>query len=100
MSEQGFLRHILPSLSLTNDELDRQVHTAKPIKVVDTEPDSPAALPVPFGSTPQQYEIHGQRYEVMFDRILTPKFTAEIDDLRTWHMDIRQVEWGGDYGEA
>jgi hypothetical protein len=34
MREQRFLRHILPPLNLTNDELDRQVHTAKPIKVI------------------------------------------------------------------
>lgn len=91
MREQGFLRHILPPLPLTNDELDRQVHTAKPIKVVDMEPDSPAAISVPLGSTPEQYQILGNRYAVMFDRILTPKFTADVDDLRTWHMDIRQV---------
>lgn len=91
MREQGFLRHILPPLNLTNDELDRQVHTAKPIKVIDMEPDSPAAISVPLGSTPQQYQILGTRYAVMFDRILTPKFTADVDDLRTWHMDIRQV---------
>ena len=91
MREQGFLRHILPPLSLTNDELDRQVHTAKPIKVIDMEPDSPAAISVPLGSTPQQYQIMATRYAVMFDRILTPKFTADVDDLRTWHMDIRQV---------
>lgn len=91
MREQGFLRHILPPLPCTNDELDRQVHTAKPIKVIDMEPDSPAAISVPLGSTPQQYQILGTRYAVMFDRILTPKFTADVDDLRTWHMDIRQV---------
>ena len=91
LREQGFLRHILPPLPMTNDELDRQVHTAKPMKVVDMEPDSPAAISVPLGSTPQQYQIMGNRYAVMFDRILTPKFTADVDDLRTWHMDIRQV---------
>ena len=27
----------------------------------------------------------------MFDRIVTPRFVKDIDELRTWQMDIRQV---------
>jgi hypothetical protein len=27
----------------------------------------------------------------MFDRIATPRFTKDVDELRTWIMDIRQV---------
>jgi hypothetical protein len=27
----------------------------------------------------------------MFDRIVTPRFTKDVDELRTWVMDIRQV---------
>ena len=26
-----------------------------------------------------------------FDRIVTPRFTKDVDELRTWYMDIRQV---------
>lgn len=91
MREQGFARHILPPLPLNNDELDRQVHTAKPIKVIDMEPDSPAAISVGLGGTPEQYQILGRRYAVGFERILTPAYTADVDDLRTYHMDIRQI---------
>jgi len=28
---------------------------------------------------------------VMFDRILTPRFTKDVDELRTYDMDIRQI---------
>ena len=66
------------------------VNTAKPTKLI-VMPDSPAAISMPLGSTPKQYQILGTRYAVMFDRILTPSFTADVDDLRTWNMDIRQV---------
>ena len=31
----GFFRRIMPVIAVTNDELDRQVDTDKPIKVVD-----------------------------------------------------------------
>jgi hypothetical protein len=91
MREDGFLRRIMPPLQITNEELDRQVTTDKPVKVVDKEPDSPAAISVPFATLPMNLYIRGPRYLVMMDRILTPRFTKDVDELRTWIMDIRQV---------
>lgn len=91
MREDGFYRRILPPLQITNDELDRQVDTDKPVKVVDKEPDSPAAVSIPFATLPTNFYIRGPRYRVMFDRLVTPRFTKDVDELRTWVMDIRQV---------
>lgn len=91
MREDGFYRRILPPLQISNDELDRQVDTDKPVKVVDKEPDSPAAISIPFATLPTNIYIRGPRYRVMFDRIVTPRFTKDVDELRTWVMDIRQV---------
>jgi hypothetical protein len=91
MREDGFFRRIMPPTPITNDELDRQVSTDKPVKVVDKEPGSPAAVSIPFATLPMNYYIRGNRYLVMFDRITTPRFTKDVDELRTWHMDIRQV---------
>ena len=34
MREDGFYRRIMPPIPITNDELDRQVDTEKPVKVV------------------------------------------------------------------
>ena len=91
MREDGFYRNILPAVQVSNDDLTRQVHTDKPCIVVDKEPDSPAAISLPFGSLPLQLYIRGPRYLVTFDRIMTPRFTKDVDELRTYHMDIRQV---------
>lgn len=91
MREDGFYRRIIPPLQIANDELDRQVDTDKPVKVVDKEPDSPAAISIPFANLPLNVYIKGPRYRVLFDRIVTPRFTKDIDELRTWVMDIRQV---------
>lgn len=91
MREDGFYRKILPPIPITNDELDRTVQTDKPIKIVDKEPDSPAAISIPFATLPQNLYIRGPRYQVTFDRIATPRFTKDVDELRTWIMDIRQV---------
>lgn len=91
MREDGFHRRIQPPVQITNDELDRQVDTDKPVKVVDKEPNSPGAISVPFATQPINRYIKGPRFRVMFDRILTPRFTKDIDELRTYDMDIRQI---------
>ena len=91
MREDGFYRRILPALPISNDQLDRQVYTDKPVKIVDKEPDSPAAISIPFATLPMNLYIKGNRYEVTFDRIVTPRFTKDVEELRTWIMDIRQV---------
>jgi hypothetical protein len=91
MREDGFFRRIIPPLQISNDDLDRQVDTDKPVKVVDKEPDSPAAISLPFASLPINIYIKGPRYRVLFDRVVTPRFTKDVDELRTWVMDIRQV---------
>lgn len=91
MREDGFTRRIIPPVQITNDELDRQVDTDKPVKIVDKEPNSPAAISVPFATLPMNRYIRGPRFRVMFDRIMTPRFTKDIDELRTYDMDIRQI---------
>lgn len=91
MREDGFYRRIMPPIPITNDELDRAVDTDKPVKIVDKEPDSPAAISIPFATLPTNLYIRGPRYRVQFDRIATPRFTKDVDELRTWIMDIRQV---------
>lgn len=91
MREDGFARRILPPIPLGNDDIDRSVDTDKPVKIVDMEPGSPAAMSIPFATTPMGRYIKGRRYRVMFNRIVSPKFTKDVDELRTYHMDIRQV---------
>ena len=89
--EAGFYRKIMPPVQVSNDDLDRQVDTDKPVIIVDKEPGSPAAISIPFATLPINVYIRGPRYRVMFDRIVTPRFVKDIDELRTWQMDIRQV---------
>jgi len=91
MREDGVYRRILPMIPVTNDRLVPQVDTDQPVVVVDKEPDSPAAISIPFAALPDNLYIKGDRYKVTFDRIVTPRFTKDVDELRTWVMDIRQV---------
>lgn len=89
--EDGFARRIMPPLPISNEELDRQYWTDKPVKIIDKEPDIPPAISVPYGALPINWYIRGPRYQVTFERILSPRFTKDVSELRTWTMDIRQV---------
>lgn len=91
MREDGFMRPILPDVTIMNSELDRQADTPKPVKIVDKEPDSPAAVSVAFATLPTNTYIRGARYSITFDRIMTNRFVVDVDEIRTWDMDIRQI---------
>lgn len=89
--ESSFFEKLLPSTKISDDELTPQLATDKPVKLVNREPGSPGACTVPFGTQPIQYYIRGDRYAVFFDRLVTPKFTKDVTELRTYGYDIRQV---------
>lgn len=89
--EDGFTRRIMPPLQVSNDDLDRQLWTDKPVIIVDKEPNIPPAISVPFGTLPTNFYIRGPRYQVTFDRLLSPRAVKDMGEMRTWIMDIRQV---------
>lgn len=89
--EDSFMERIMPSMEITNSDLTRQVTTDKPVVVVDREGDSPGAISVGFGTLPVNYYFRYPRYLVTFERMLTPRFTKDVAELRTYIMDIRQV---------
>jgi hypothetical protein len=91
MREDGFARRLCPPVDITAGDLDRQVDTSKPVIVRDKEPNSPPAYSVPFGTTPMNTYIKGPRYRVMMDRIESRRFSADVNTLLTYDMDIRQI---------
>jgi hypothetical protein len=89
--ELSFMDNIIAPFKVDDTELDMQYDTDKPCKVFEREPDSPAAVSVPLGTTPTMFYVRGPRYRVMMARILTPRMTKDIAELRTYRMDIRQI---------
>ncbi len=61
------------------------------IVIDDLEPDSPGAKYVPFESGPEGEIITGSRYITPIARIITPMFTKDIDQLRTYDYPIRKI---------
>jgi hypothetical protein len=89
--ESSFFEKVIPAVKLDNSDLTPQLGNDKNVKLVEREPSSPAAITVPLGQQPIQYYFRGDRYPVYFDRIVTPKFTKDMSELRTYGMDIRQI---------
>lgn len=89
--ETGWTRQLLTFRSLSRDKLVRRLDTDKPYYIVDKEVDSPAAVTVPYNTNPQGVYIRGSRYPISFARIQTPMFIKDVDELLTYHIDMRQV---------
>ena len=81
--EDGFLRRILPPVTVTAEDLTPQVDTDNPTIVIELEPDNPGAQMVPFATLPANRYIKGRRARLMLGRIWTPRFTADISKLMT-----------------
>ena len=89
--EDGYARRVQPPIAVTPNDLDRQVDTVKPVIVKDIEPDSPGAYSVPFGNVPMNHYMDAPRYRIMFERIMSHRFIADVANLLTYDLDIRQI---------
>ena len=89
--EDGFARKFYEVLEVTPADFDKQVDTPLPVIVKDMEPNSAGAYTIPFGTTPMDSNISAPRYRIMFDRIASPRYTADVNELLTYDMDIRQI---------
>jgi hypothetical protein len=91
LRENSFAEKILTPIDIANDELDKSENPELHVKWCDREPDQPAAVTVPLGNVPDGYQFSGTRYPVYFSRLMSPVFQKDIDKLRGYDYDIRQI---------
>ncbi len=89
--EEGFTRRIIPPQTVTNDDLDRVVSHDRPVIIEDMESAQRGSKSMPFGDTAETQTYYGNKFLVEFNSITTPEFTKDINELRTYKMDLRQV---------
>ena len=89
--EEGFLRRIIPPQTVTNADLNRVLEHDRPLIIEDMEPSSPAAKSIPFGDAADISFYYGNKFAVVFYEVTTPEFVKDINELRTYKMDLRQV---------
>ena len=91
LRENSFFERILTPIDIANDELDKSEDPEYHVKWCDREPDQPPAVVVPLGNVPDGYQFKGTRYPVLFSRLMSPVFQKDVDKLRGYDYDIRQI---------
>ena len=89
--EEGFTRRIIPPVPVTNEDLDRVVTHDRPVIIEDMEPLSKGAKSISFGDSADSEAYYGNKFVCVFNPITTPEWTKDINELRTYRMDLRQV---------
>jgi len=91
LRENGFTRLILPFQQISDSDLTYLPDTELPAIIEEMEPDSPGAKAIPFNDTPDTSFYRGDKFAVYFCKITTREFTKNVDELRTYKNDLRQV---------
>lgn len=90
LRQESFARRILTPVLLSDDEIDRDVNTDLPKKIVEKEPDSVATF-VPFRGSGRRQWFKGPRYEIFFGRTESARFNKSKFELMTYQNDIRKI---------
>lgn len=91
LREESFAEKIVTPIDIANDELDKAENPELLVKWNDREPDQAPAVSIPLGIVPDMYQFKGDRYPSYFARIVSPLFSKDIDKLRSYDYDIRQI---------
>jgi hypothetical protein len=91
LREESFWETILPLQPITVEDCDRSETDDEPRKIVDVEPDSPAALIVGLNGNPGNLQIRQRRVSARFSRIQTIRGTQDKVRLATAGYDVRKV---------
>jgi hypothetical protein len=89
--ENAFCRLILPPKPVGNEDLDRFTDSELPGIIEDMEPSSYGAKTISYNDTAETRFYKGDKFVVNFEVITTPEFTKNINELRTYKMDLRAV---------
>jgi hypothetical protein len=91
LREESFTEKILTPIDISNDDLDKSENPELLVKWNDREPDTAPAMTIPLGTVPDAFQFTGTRYPAYFNRLVSPKFSKDIDQLRGYDYDIRAI---------
>lgn len=89
--EGSFYNQILPQVKIDNSDLNEDITSRKPYKIVEIEPRATGAMTVQFGTLPNSLLMEAEKIPVYFNRIQSQMYIKDVDELRTIKMDIRQI---------
>jgi len=86
--EEGILRRLFDSRTVTADELDPNINDDKPSIICEIEPEAPSATFVPFKGTGDRRYFEGKRFRVPFGKVESTRESKSKFELMTIRMDI------------
>lgn len=89
--EDGILRRLFDSRTVTADELDPLMDSDQPSIICEIEPDAPKATFVPFKGTGDRDYFSGKRFRVPFGKVESMRETKSKFELMTIRMPI--TDW-------
>ena len=89
--EEGFQRAIMSFDMITNDDLDYFGDSDLPGVWFELEPDSPPARMIPYNDTPNTFAYFAEKYVVLIKVVTTEEATKNVNQLRTYKTDVRQI---------
>jgi hypothetical protein len=89
--EEGFQRAIMSFDMITNEDLDYFGDSELPGVWFELEPDSPPARIIPYNDTPNSFAYRAEKYVVLLSVITTEEATKNVNHLRTYKTDLRQI---------
>lgn len=89
--EEGFQRAILSFEKITNEDLDYFGDSELPGVWFELEPDSPPARNISYNDTPNTFAYKAEKYVVLLSVVTTEEATKNVNHLRTYKTDIRQI---------
>jgi len=89
--ENGIARAVMEPETITPSEFTQQVDTDKPCVVRNMEPSSAGAVNLSLGIGPNDAYIGAPKYRVMFDRIASKRYTADVAQLSTYTYSLKEL---------
>lgn len=89
--EDGIFRNVLTPEKVTDAMLTPSERHDNPRILREMEASQVMPRIVSLGAPTQTTPFRGDKYEIMFFEIQTPEFQAQLDRLRTYTTDLRQV---------
>ncbi len=89
--EDGILRRLFDSRTVTADELDPLMDSDQPSIICEIEPDAPKATFVPYKGTGDRDYFSGKRFRVPFGKVESMRETKSKFELMTIRMPI--TDW-------
>lgn len=91
LREDKFSSAILPYADVTDDQLDRLLDREDPVIIYEMEPAIPGAMTISNESTGSTRTFRADKYLLTFHTNTTPVWTKDVNLLRTYKSNVRQV---------